>query len=97
VRAFSLGRHLPRVRSRGFGQPLVNLRPDADPTSRESAEAVEELSWHDMQMIFATRFANEIAAVTEGGGGALLRERVGSLDMDQRQLLGEALDATAVA
>ena len=46
-------------------------------------------------MIFATHFANEIAAVTEDGD-ALLRERVAALDEDQRQLLREALDEVAV-
>ena len=49
-------------------------------------------------MIFATHFASEIAAVTEDGGGALLRERVAALDDGQRQLLREALDkATLVS
>ena len=36
-----------------------------------------------MQMIFATHFASEIAAVAEDGGDALLRERVAALDEDQ--------------
>ena len=43
-------------------------------------------------MIFATQFASEIAAVTEDGGEALLRDRVAALDHDERQLLREALD-----
>ena len=47
-------------------------------------------------MIFATHFASEISAVTEDGD-ALLRERVGALDEEQRQLLREALDEAAVA
>ena len=44
-----------------------------------------------------TQFASEIAAVTEDGGEVLLRERVATLDDDQRQLLREALDEVAVA
>ena len=48
-----------------------------------------------MQMIFATQFASEIAAVSENGD-ALLRERVEALDNDQRRLLREALDEVAV-
>ena len=47
-------------------------------------------------MIFAAHFVREIAAVTEGDGDALLRERVAALDEDQRQLLREALDEVAV-
>jgi hypothetical protein len=62
-----------------------------------TAEAVEKLGWNDLQMIFATQFASEIAAVTEDGGDALLHERVAALDEDQRQLLREALAATVVA
>jgi hypothetical protein len=57
---------------------------------------VEKLNWDDMQMIFATQFASEIAAVAEDGGDALLRGRVAALDEDQRQLLREALDEVAV-
>jgi hypothetical protein len=57
---------------------------------------VETLSWSDMKMIFATLFANEIAAVT-GDGDALLRERVAALDEDQRRLLREALDEVKIA
>jgi hypothetical protein len=48
-------------------------------------------------LILATHFASEIAAVTEDGGDALLRERVAALDGEQRQLLREALDEVAVA
>jgi hypothetical protein len=62
-----------------------------------AAEAVEKLGWNDMQMIFATHFASEIAAVTDGAGEAPLRERVTSLDEDQRQLLREALDEVKIA
>ena len=50
-----------------------------------------------MQTIVAAHFANEIAAVTEHGGGVPLRERVARLDESQRQLLREPLDEVAVA
>ncbi len=50
-----------------------------------------------MKMIFATHFATEIAAVTEDGGGRLLRERVADLDEDQRQRLHEALNEVKIA
>ena len=92
---------MPDVRSRvaaielllreGLGRP-PQAEEAASPRMPRTAEAVEKLGWADMQMIFATHFATEIAAVTEDGGDALLRERVTALDREQRQLLREALD-----
>ena len=75
-----------------FGLGPITERPDRPPYPR-SAEAVEKLSGSDMKTIFATHFAGEIEAVTEGGD-TLLRERVAALDEDQRQLLREALATT---
>ncbi len=97
---------IPDVRSRvaaielllreGLGRP-PQAEDAASPRLPRTAEAVEKLSWSDMKMIVATHFADEIAAVTEDGGGTLLRERVASLDEDQRQLLREALDEVKIA
>jgi hypothetical protein len=42
-------------------------------------------------MIFATQFAGEIAAVMNGGGGGLLRQRLAALSPDERRALREAL------
>jgi hypothetical protein len=95
---------IPDVRSRvaaielllreGLGRP-PQAEEAASPRLPRTAEAVEKLSWADLQMIFATHFADEIAAVTEDGD-ALLRERVAALDREQRQLLREALEEVAV-
>ena len=84
---------IPDVRSRvaaielllreGLGRP-PQAEEAASPRLPRTAEAVEKLGWDDMKMIFATQFASEIAAVTEDGGDALLRERVAALDEDQR-------------
>ena len=68
----------------------------ASPRLPRTAEAVEKLSWDDLQMIFATQFASEITAVADDGD-ALLLERVASLDEDQRQLLRQALDEVKLA
>ena len=97
---------IPDVRSRvaaielllreGLGRP-PQAEEAASPRLPRTAEAVEKLGWADMKMIFATHFASEIAAVTEDGGDALLRERVAALDEDQRQLLREALDEVKIA
>ena len=78
----------------GLGRP-PQAEEAASPRLPRTAEAVEKLGWNDMQMIFATQFASEIAAVSENGD-ALLRERVEALDNDQRRLLREALDEVAV-
>jgi hypothetical protein len=95
---------IPDVRSRvaaielllreGFGRP-PQAEEAASPRLPRTAEAVEKLSWDDMQLIFASQFAREVAAVTENGGDALLRERVAALDVDQRRLLREALGEVA--
>ena len=97
---------IPDVRSRvaaielllreGLGRP-PQAEENASPRLPRTAEAVEKLGWDDLQMIFATQFASEIAAVTEGGGRTLLRERVAALDDDQRRILREALDEVKIA
>ena len=79
----------------GLGRP-PQAEEAASPRLPRTAEAVEKLGWSEMKMIFATHFASEISAVTEDGD-ALLRERVGALDEEQRQLLREALDEVKIA
>ncbi len=49
-----------------------------------------------MKMIFATHFASEIAAVTEDGGEAMLRQRVAALSEDERRLLRDAVDEVRI-
>ena len=56
----------------GLGRP-PQAEEAASPRLPRTAEAVEKLGWNDMQMIFATQFASEIAAVTEDGGRAAAR------------------------
>jgi hypothetical protein len=97
---------IPDVRSRvaaielllreGLGRP-PQAEEAASPRMPRTTEGVEKLGWGDMQMIFATQFASEIAAVTEDGGGTLLRERVAALGDEERQLLREALDEVKIA
>ena len=97
---------IPDVRSRvaaielllreGLGRP-PQAEEAANPRMPRTAEAVEKLGWSDLKMIFANHFASEIAAITEDGGDAMLRERVAALDEDQRRLLREALDEVKIA
>jgi hypothetical protein len=56
-----------------------------------TAEQVRKLSWHQMTLVFATQFAGEIAAVVNGDGDAVLRDRLAALGPDERRRLREAL------
>ncbi len=97
---------VPDVRSRvaaielllreGLGRP-PQAEEATSPRLPRTAEAVEKLSWDDLNAIFAAQFASKIDAVTERGGEAVLRERVAALDEGQQRLLREALDDLAMA
>ena len=62
----------------------------AAPALPRTVEQVRALSWDQMNLIFATHYADEIGAVVSGGDG-LLRERLASLGPDERRVLREAL------
>jgi hypothetical protein len=91
---------IPDVRSRvaaielllreGLGRP-PQAEEAASPRLPRTAEAIEKLSWDDMQAIFVAQFASEISEVTERGAEVLLRERVAALDEGQRRVLRDAL------
>ena len=52
------------------------------------------MSWDDMQLVFPTIYADEIAAIANGlTGDALLRERLAVLMDGVLNALREALDA----
>ena len=63
------------------------------PVLPASAEQVRKLSWDQMTLVFATQFADEIAAVMHGDGEAVLRDRLAGLGPDERRRLREALSA----
>ena len=65
------------------------------PRLPESAAAVERMSWSDMQRLADVLCMEQIAAVADDGGEALVRERVASLSESGRQLLQDALEAAA--
>jgi hypothetical protein len=73
----------------GLGRPPQAEEVPA-PRMPSTAAAVTAMSWNELQILGATIFAEEIAAVAEGGDG-LLRERLASLGPDQRRVLREAL------
>jgi hypothetical protein len=61
------------------------------PALLRTAEDVRQLSWDQMTVVFATQFANEIAAMMRGDGDVVLRARLAVLGPDERRRLREAL------
>jgi hypothetical protein len=57
----------------------------------ESAEAIDKMSWDDMQALFAAIYVDEIAAIEDRGGKALVREKLAELSDAQRSILRKAL------
>jgi hypothetical protein len=57
-----------------------------------SVEAVQKLSWEQMQQVFAATFVDELAALDRHGGDALVRRKVAALSEGERRVLREALD-----
>jgi hypothetical protein len=57
----------------------------------ESTEAIKKMSWDDMQSLFAAIHVDEIAAIEDRGGEALVREKLAGLSGAQRGLLRQAL------
>jgi hypothetical protein len=53
--------------------------------------AIEEMSWDEMQALFAAIHTEEIAAAHRHGGKALVREKLAALSEDERRVLREAL------
>jgi hypothetical protein len=96
-----VGVHVPDVRSRvaaiglllreGLGRPAQAEEPHhaALPTT---AAAVQEISWSDLQTVFAVEFAAEIETVASGKAAPVVRERLAAVGTAGRRLLREALD-----
>ena len=64
------------------------------PRVPDSAAAVERMSWSDMQRLADVLCAEQIAAVADDGGEALVRERVSAMSEDGRRVLRDALAVT---
>jgi hypothetical protein len=94
--------HVPDVRSRvaaielllreGLGRPAQAEEPQ-HAVLPLSATAVKEMSWEELQVVFALQFADEIATVGTGEAGSVIRERLDGVGDSGRALLREALDA----
>jgi hypothetical protein len=53
------------------------------PSLPRTAEQARALSWDELTLVFATQFASEIASIANGGGDAMLRQRLASLSDDK--------------
>jgi hypothetical protein len=78
----------------GLGRPATaeDVHPAQLPTN---AAAVREMSWDEIQALFAATYVDEIAAAQRDGSDSVLRAKVASLSEGERRALREALDAPA--
>jgi hypothetical protein len=91
---------VPDVRARVAAIELLLREGLGRPPQAEEAPAprlpanvgdVAQMNWNDLQILGATLFAGEIAAVSRGEGDTAVRERLASLSSHQRTVLREAL------
>jgi hypothetical protein len=95
---------VPDVRSRvaaielllreGLGRPAQAEEP-RHATLPSTREGIEQLSWTDLQAVFAVEFAEQIQTVVTGETATVIRERLKEVGEDGRALLREALDEVA--
>jgi hypothetical protein len=86
---------IERLLRDGLGRPAPAEEVHS-PRVPTNAEAVKNMSWQELQALFAATYVDEIAAVQRSGGDALLRAKLAALTDGERRLLREALEpATA--
>jgi hypothetical protein len=93
--------HVPDVRSRvaaielllreGLGRPAQAEEPH-HAALPATATAVKQMSWDDIQVVFALEFAEEIETVALGDDGSVIQQRLGNLSTEVRRLLREGLN-----
>jgi hypothetical protein len=74
----------------GLGLPAVAEEVHT-PRLPATVAAVNELSWHEMQAVFAAIYVDEIATVQRSGGATLVREKLLALTQGERRVLRDAL------
>ena len=92
---------VPDVRSRvaaielllreGLGRPAQAEEPH-HAALPSTPEGVQQLSWTDLQAVFAVEFAEQIQTVVTGESATVIRERLRGVGQKGRALLREALD-----
>ena len=59
--------------------------------SGRAAAAVKDMSWYDMQALFASTYVDEITAAHRDGGHALVRDKLAVLTLAERNSIRDAL------
>jgi len=74
----------------GLGRPAT---ADDVPTARmpASVAAVTDMSWDEMQRVFAATYADELAVALCDGGVSLVRQKLAGLSDSERRVLRDAL------
>jgi hypothetical protein len=57
----------------------------------DGVDAIEKMSWDEMQALFAAIYVNEIAAVRDRGAETIVQEKIAELTDTQRGILRRAL------
>jgi hypothetical protein len=77
----------------GLGRP-AQAEEVRTPRLPDSPEAIDQMSWTDMKLVFASWFASEISDLHRVGGKTLLHQRVAALSDGEREALRDALSAS---
>jgi hypothetical protein len=74
----------------GLGRPATadEIRSARVPAN---VSAVTDMSWEEMQAVFAATYADELATAVRDGGVSLLRQKLAALSEGERRVLREAL------
>jgi hypothetical protein len=93
--------NVPDVRSRvaaielllreGLGRPAQAEEPH-NAVLPATGAAVKQMSWSDLQTVFAVEFADEIARVDAGDADVVIHERLAVIGREGRRVLRAALD-----
>jgi hypothetical protein len=74
----------------GLGRP-AQAEDSTAPDLPKTVSAIRTMSWADMEYFAAALLTDELTSVQRDGGEQVLRDRVGALGDDQRQILRDAL------
>jgi hypothetical protein len=78
----------------GLGRPAT-AEEVTSPQLPTNVAAVGEMTWEEMQALFAAIYVDEIAAAQRDGSEAFVEAKVAALSEGERRVLREALDAHA--
>jgi len=76
--------------AQGLGRPGQAEEPSVARLPH-SVDAVKEMSWDEMQLVFAATYAEELAVAARDGGQTLVRQTLAALSDGERRVLRDAL------